>query len=571
MPSSIDFDAQNGQSAKINYSVPLPGQNTGKRIIQLDLGLTANDFKDVPAEEAVSFAKAAGISKTDSGFNVDTNAAAKFLRNRLLKMGHNSKSVESALSLLPSMLSISLSTRSNNTLNTSERLINSTNPISPEDDGVIVDPVLGDPRDFVRHFANNAVAGVLVVPTTDASGRGIVEEIPEEPEIKVPNPQLFLIEVYGVSSFLGDYGMGKTVKTFTLLPGESTTIKLKTWQSTKESIAQSSSIIDSSEQSAKERFSNKVQNETTDKKTKSKTEKWSVEAEAKASWGWGSASVKAGAEGEYHSGREQFAKSTSESVGEHAKEASSKRELSVTSSTETETEFGEETSIERVINNVNMRRVLNFVFRELNQEYTTKFHLKGVYIGFTNELLDSWRQVPISGLHTLLDEVMLLDQAKKDEIAKLILKIGGTVFNNEDLPVRVLEHIHYDPFLDTVDITPAVLDANGEYDAPNSTDYYRFKIGSLGQGNTNHPVDGVLLSEQTIVMRTDSVIVEALLGQADALDNYSMEIQEAAARKETLANEREELLLSTIQAIADPDARAKAAAAIYNTRPKTVV
>ena len=513
--------------------------------------------------------KLLGITKTNTGFNVDAKTATKFLRNRLLKMGHNSKSVEQALALLPSMLSNSLniSSRTNNVVSNSDGLTTTRPP--DDDDGVIVDPVLGDPRDFVGHFVNNAVVGVLVIPTTDASGGGIVEEIPEEPEIKVPNPQLFLIEVYGVSSFLGDYGMGKTVRTFTLLPGESTTIKLKTWQSTKESIAQSSSIIDSSEQSAKERFSNKVQNETTDKKTKSKTEKWSVEAEAKASWGWGSASVKAAASGEYHSGREQFAKATSESVGEHAKESSSKRELSVTSSTETETEIGEESSIERVINNVNMRRVLNFVFRELNQEYTTKLHLKDIYVGFTNELLDSWRQVPISGLHTLLDEVMINDQGKKDETAKRILKVAGTVFNNEDVPVRVLEHIHYNPILDTVDVTPAVIDANGEYDAPTSTDYYRFKIGSLAQGNTKHPVDGVLLSEQNIVMRTDSVIVEALLGQADALDNYSMEIQEAAARKETLANEREALLLSTIQAIADPELRAKAAAAMYNPKTKT--
>ena len=88
---------------------------------------------------------------------------------------------------------------------------------------------------------------------------------------------------------------------------------------------------------------------------------------------------------------------------------------------------------------------------------------------------------------------------------------------------------------------------------------------ALAQETDTNPVDGVLLSEQEIVMRTDSVIVEALLGQADALDNYSMEIQEAAARKETLANERSELLLSALNEITNPRARARAAAALFNS------
>ena len=68
MPSSIDFDAQNGQSAKINYSVPLPGENTGKRIIQLDLGLATNDFQAVPDNEAISTAKAVGDYKNQYRF-----------------------------------------------------------------------------------------------------------------------------------------------------------------------------------------------------------------------------------------------------------------------------------------------------------------------------------------------------------------------------------------------------------------------------------------------------------------------------------------------------------------------
>ncbi len=570
MPSSIDFSGRVGEAAKINYSVPLPGQHTGKRIMQLDLGLEATDFLESARAVGQTYAKAAGITKSSSGtIEVDPKIATSFLRRRLLKMGHDSRSVEGALAILPDLLtSGSRGVRRRSRINRPGDGTDADAAL-PSGEIVIVDPVLGDPVDYVLTFAENAIAGVVMVPTIDAAGAGIIEEVPEESEGTIesePNPQLFLIEVYGISSFLGDYGMGRTVRTFTLLPGESTTIRLKTWQSTKKSIETSSSIIDSHEQSAQDRFASKIQKETTDKQTESKAKKWKVEAEAKASWGWGSAGIKASEEGEFHSGREQFARSASESVGEHAREASSKRELSVTSSTEAQVEEGEETSVERVINNVNMRRVLNFVFRELNQTYITKLHLKGIYVGFTNEREDAWRQVPISGLRGLLAEVLVPD--KIDETAQRILKVAGTVFSTNHIPVRVLEKVTYNPIDDTSSIDPVTLDAHGEYAPPTATEtatqYYRFKQGPLAQEGDTHPVDGVLLSEQTIVMRTDSVIVEALLGQADALDNYSMEIQEAAARKETLANRREELLLSTLEAITDPEARAKAAAALYN-------
>ena len=558
MPVSIDFDDANGTPSTINYSVPLPGQNTGKRFVQLDLGLDTDDsYLESARTSGQTFAEQAGISRSGTTVNVDNTIAANFLRDRLINIGHEPKNVERAVAALPRMLELG----------------NAGNGFSNEQvdpDGgeiIIVDPILGDPHALVANFANKAIEGKVAVPGVGAGGGGTTTEVEEDEN---PDPQLFLIETYGVSSFLGDYGMGRTVRTFTLLPSESTTIRLKTWQSTKESRKQSSSIIDSHEQSAKERFATKVQDETTDKKTKSKSKKWAVEAEAKASWGWGSASVKASAEGESHSAREQFARSASESVGEHSRDASSKREMSVTSSTETDIETGEETSIERVINNVNMRRVLNFVFRELNQTYITKLHLKNVHVAFTNGRADTWRQVPLSGLRGLLNEV--LDPNGTDaegnnininEIAQRILKIAGTVMNADDTPVRILESVSYDPQNDTVLVEPVALDATGNYPAPAENFYYRVKRGPLEQAAQENQVDGVLLSEQSIVMRTDSVIVEALLGQADALDNYAMEIQEAAARKETIANDREELLLSTISAIADPETRAKAAAVLY--------
>jgi hypothetical protein len=84
--------------------------------------------------------------------------------------------------------------------------------------------------------------------------------------------------------------------------------------------------------------------------------------------------------------------------------------------------------------------------------------------------------------------------------------------------------------------------------------YYRFKRGPLGQGpGTEHPVDGVLLQERTIVMATDSVAVEALVGVEEALDEYSHDLQVEAIREKQLANDREQLAQ---RIVADGDAAA---------------
>src|SRR5215217_2345897 len=211
-----------------------------------------------------------------------------------------------------------------------------------------------------------------------------------------PDANLFLVETYGISSFLGDYGLGPTVRTFTLLPGEETKISIKTWRSTQSKVAEASSIVDSYTTEAANRFTNTVQRETTDKANRQNKESWHVEAEVGVSWGFGSAKVSGGAEGEYQASRESFAKQVEDAVQEHTSQASSARNLTVSSSTEVSQESGQENLTERTIRNLNLRRVLNFVFRGLNQEHTTNIHLLEVTVGFTNGTTNSWQEVPLS-------------------------------------------------------------------------------------------------------------------------------------------------------------------------------
>lgn len=65
-------------------------------------------------------------------------------------------------------------------------------------------------------------------------------------------------------------------------------------------------------------------------------------------------------------------------------------------------------------------------------------------------------------------------------------------------------------------------------------------------------------------MQTDSVVVEALLGEADALDSYAMTSQRAEAEAKWLANRRLELAVDALEKITEPKARATAYAQMFN-------
>jgi hypothetical protein len=131
-----------------------------------------------------------------------------------------------------------------------------------------------------------------------------------------------------------------------------------------------------------------------------------------------------------------------------------------------------------------------------------------------------------------------------DEVCSNIIATIALVRNVHEAPVRVLEQVLLNQCGTDFQVRDAEPDAECQYPVPRADGrlYYRFKRGHLGQGpNEEHPVEGVVLSERTIVMATDSVVVEALLGVNLALDSYSEQLQLETIREKRLANDREAL------------------------------
>lgn len=344
-----------------------------------------------------------------------------------------------------------------------------------------------------------------------------------------PYPGLYLVEMYRMSNFLGDYGAGRTVQTFSLLPGEKTRISIKTYKSTTTTEAATSSIFDSYTSETADSFEDSIQSENSSKESKDKTTEWYVDAEASGNWGVASASVEGGASGSTNTAREDFAKNVSTATEKHSQTASAQRDIAINTTMEQTTTSGEETAIEREIQNINVGHTLNFVFRQLNQEYISLLHLVDVRIGFFNGYPDKTREAPLHEIDSLL-EYCVIDAAQRTKIKKDIEYALENVMDYKNTPRNFLTVREYkEPGTGTQKTVTKVKVVN------------RNLKSVYDPGGRNIEVDGIILSERKVVLRTDGVIVESLVGAATALDTYSQDLQNEKVKQQVLTTKLMEL------------------------------
>lgn len=339
-----------------------------------------------------------------------------------------------------------------------------------------------------------------------------------EPPAAKPKPRLVLIETYRLSSYLGSFGAGRTVNTFSLLPGEKTTISVKTFRHSESERKSASSILDSCTQESADDFEHTMQSENTDKQSQAESFEYHAEAEASASWGVASGKVSGGVKGGTSSAREEFAKNVAGAVDKHAQKASAKRDVQVNTSSEVKESQGEDTAITRELENINVGRTLNFVFRQLNQEHIVILHLVDVRLGFFNGYSESAREVPLSRLDSLLEEVVDADSV--DEVRKELQEQLDAIVQDAEEKLEgkfIEEHVL------------------GEGDSylrvnPHCSSTYEDTTGN------KITVPGVITKTSKVTMRTDGVIVDSLLGQGNALDHYSAALQGAEVTRRQVQN-----------------------------------
>jgi hypothetical protein len=401
----------------------------------------------------------------------------------------------------------------------------------------------------------------IEVTATDLSGNSSTSSfvINVLQDSVTPHYELVIAEYLQLSNFLGAYGAGRTVQTFSLLPGERTTITIKTFSSTTTTNSSTSSFLDSFSGSSSTALEDAVESEQTTKSSEDKAFKASASVEASASWGVASAKVSGSLAYGTNSARESLGKSVMSAVSKHASEVSAKRDVKVDTAGTTEGVQSDERTVERVLENINVSRTLNFVFRQMNQEFVSILHLVDVRIGLVTRYRDeagewlrdsrgivsTYREVTLPQLDALLGEVVKPDQASY--VRSAVLAQLDTVVdwkgNRRDVvewatltrPARNASGVVIPgstvtdgPYLRFRPSRPAT--PGGPPPEPTGTDTYT-------DGTGNHfDVPGVILQATKVTLRTDGIMVDAILGGGNALDPYSTALQETAIAAKQAAN-----------------------------------
>lgn len=406
--------------------------------------------------------------------------------------------------------------------------------ITPKDAEDIVSELAGDAS--VR-FLREQISDVEIVRAAQDGARVVRRRNFANQEHLVvvnvgpkPRPRLAIVTSVRMSSYLGDYGAAKTLSTFSLLPGETHEIAIKSFRRSQTTRSEASSVLDSFEESTANEFGEDLTTESSARSKESDSFQGSVSAKASASWGWGSASVSASASTASASEREEFAKSVENVTQKHAAKASSKRNVEVNTASESEVEESEERSLTRTIQNINVGRTLNFVFRQTVQRYITALYVTDVRIAYHNGDDTTYQEYSLAEIDQFLSS-----RIKPRARAAVKRVIHDALFYNFDYKGDhrpLVEEVKFNP--DGGE--PPLIDNAKAPDAFWRFRRHRTQLNGVEDG-ANVTIPGAVLRVIHSTLPTDGVIVEALLGQGNALDAYSLGLQSEAVRTKVAEND----------------------------------
>lgn len=352
---------------------------------------------------------------------------------------------------------------------------------------------------------------------------------------KSPDPGIYLVFHYKVCSYLGDYGAGKTLKTFSLLPGEKTTISVRTFKHKEEHKAKAEHVFDSFSTTSAASLQSTLQTESGWENEVQRQKTLGAEFGGGLQMGLGKiAKVGIGggvtASSTNTSTMSNHMSALSEAIDTHTSEANSAREVDVNTDVSSASIEETEESTMRQIQNINLSRTLNFVYRQLLQKYVTITYLDDVSIMFYNGYPESRRIVKLNEINDLLNEV--LTETSGSPCATVISDTRQGIYRQL---CNIYDYLGVkQSFMECVTVTNVdCCDGSGDP----WEQKYAHKIPGLSQTYDGKTVPGIILDVQERVLRTDSVVVDALLGQGEALDCYNQKLQDIAVSKAQLEND----------------------------------
>lgn len=382
----------------------------------------------------------------------------------------------------------------------------------------------------ILSIATNINNGLVPVIVRDMYGVLHIQYIKEPTTVE---PTIYMVEHYGVNTYLKNYGAGKTVRTFSLLPGEKTTISIRTFKQMETVRTKSENVLDSFSQNSANSLEELMEHETNTVNSYNKTvgQNSSVQTGVKATIPIDVVSLgvslnqTAGHNRTVSTTRENAVRTLTNAINKQSAEAASNRKVEVNTTTSEKITTEEEETITRELVNTNYSRVLNFVFRQLFQQYMSVTYLHKVTFFFSNGYPESVRSCDLDGLEAFLNEVLV----NSENAATVFEGIMRELCNVQDYLFQTV------PFAECQRRTLVACCVD---DPETVTQSYLHKKSNLHQMLGELKIPGIILDVTDRILPTDSVICDALLGQGEALDCYNMRLQNAAAVKSELENER---------------------------------
>ncbi|MBK7956710.1 MAG: hypothetical protein IPK03_00425 [Bacteroidetes bacterium] len=273
---------------------------------------------------------------------------------------------------------------------------------------------LGSVRDFdIEIIVDQILLGKIPRFSEDAMGKLNLEFDSCSESGGVDKCGFFIQYESMICSYLGQYGAGKTINTFSLLPNEKTTISVRTYRDSVSSINNASNFIDSINQASVNSFEKSLQKQNGKQKDQSENGGFSFTSTKEEGSGLLAAifanrsSSSTMSLSSTQQGMQSEIKSVvSNAVSSNVNESNYHRDIPVNTTTSNTVSSGEETTIVRELENVNQSRTLNFVFRELLQEYITIHWLKNIKFGFYNDKTQEVQRVFSHNLFDLLNTLI---------------------------------------------------------------------------------------------------------------------------------------------------------------------
>lgn len=357
------------------------------------------------------------------------------------------------------------------------------------------------------------------VPKTDPQADKLDYEFVDTFGPLVHRPaRLFLRDHYTLSNFVGDYGTGRIVNTFSLLPGETTELRVMTYRDQSLRSESTTSILDSTSEESTEQFLEALSDTNTsdDRSSESRTQ---ADFNASGSYSAFTTSAKANTNADIQSSaesRRDFHSKVAASVAQTASQASASRDVYVDTNVESTVAEGREDVSIRTISNINTGHTLNFISYQMNQQYHSLLHLTRVEVGYDDGFGNVYT-VPLYQLDALLST--FVTETQRDVVRSFVVaELEALVDYRGDTHPEFLSKTASE---EAADLSPSIYRINYDFTS---------EFAVEGKDRTIS-VPGIIMDVQPVVMRTDGIYVESLVGKSPAWDEYTRQLKMRELRR----------------------------------------